>query len=69
MMDKIDMVLKKIEVMQSDINKLNDSVQTTINNQIKITNALNQNFKTIVNKQVELALVLTQSFKDVHSEK
>lgn len=68
-MDKLDIIINKLETMQYDMTKLNDKVQTTINNQIKITNALNQNFKTIVNKQVELALILKQSLNDVQDKK
>jgi len=65
MMDKFDMLINKLEVMQFDINDIKSKIQTTINNQVKITNALNQNFQTIVDKQIAIAIVLDQSFKDV----
>ena len=67
-MDKLDMLINKLEVMQSDINDVKNKIQTTINNQVKITNALNQNFRTIVDKQIAIAIVLDQSFKDVQSK-
>jgi hypothetical protein len=67
-MDKLDIIINKLETMQKEINDIKCKVQITINNQIKITNALNQNFQTIVNKQVDLAIVLKESYKDAEKK-
>ena len=67
-MEKLDMILEKLEIMQCEINDIKSNVQKTISNQLKITNALNQNFQTIVHKQVEIAIVLKQSLKQVQND-
>lgn len=65
MKDKLDTIIEKLDIMQCDINDMKNKVQTTITNQVKISNALNQNFQVIVNKQVELAVVLNHSLIDI----
>jgi hypothetical protein len=66
-MDKLDMILIKLEIMQCEIDKIKSSVEKTISNQFKITTALNQNFQTIVKKQIEIAIVLKQSLEEVQN--
>lgn len=64
-MDKLDMILIKLEIMQCEIDNIKSSVEKAISNQFKITTALNQNFQTIVKKQIEIAIVLKQSLEEV----
>jgi len=66
-MDKLDMILIKLEIMQCEIDNIKSSVEKTISNQFKITTALNQNFQTIVKKQIEIAIVLKQSLEEVQN--
>ena len=66
-MDKLDMILIKLEIMQCEIDNIKSSVEKAISNQFKITTALNQNFQTIVKKQIEIAIVLKQSLEEVQN--